>query len=241
MGHSFSIQHALRGAIVILLGACLAAAAGCVSKGSYEDLRAERDALAKANAELEQQLAVTETEVVILGTELDSEREVFAAERATYDNLLARLSVEVAAGEIAVEQMQSGVNVRISEEVLFGSGSARVDEGGVEVIKKLAEGLQEIDYQIVVGGYTDDVPIGGNLAETYPTNWDLAGARAARVVSVLETNGIATEQLLAVSFGESNPVASNDTAEGRAQNRRIEVRIRPVEIDTPAVAAGPSE
>ena len=80
-----------------------------------------------------------------------------------------------------------------------------------------------------------------NTSVPTPATALLAGARAARVVAVLETNGVATEQLLAVSFGESSPIASNDTPEGRAQNRRIEVRIRPVEIDTPDVAAGPPE
>jgi chemotaxis protein MotB len=77
-------------------------------------------------------------------------------------------------------------------------------------------------------GFTDNVPVGPNLAERFPSNWELAGARAASVVRVMEEEGIPAPQLVAVSRGETEPIASNDTAEGRAQNRRIDVRLRPV-------------
>jgi chemotaxis protein MotB len=72
------------------------------------------------------------------------------------------------------------------------------------------------------------VPVGPKLAERYPSNWELAGARAASVVRVMQEAGVPATQLVAVSRGETEPVASNDTEEGRAQNRRIDVRIRPV-------------
>ena len=70
--------------------------------------------------------------------------------------------------------------------------------------------------------------VGPVLAQRYPTNWELAAARATSVVRVMEAEGIPAEQLVAISFGETHSVASNDTEEGRAQNRRIEVRLRPV-------------
>ena len=90
--------------------------------------------------------------------------------------------------------------------------------------------MAEVPFQVIVGGYTDNVPVGKNLMAKYPTNWDLAAARAVEVVRVLENSGVPQEQLRAVSFGENMPIATNDSAEGRAQNRRIEIRLRPVVV-----------
>ena len=88
--------------------------------------------------------------------------------------------------------------------------------------------LTGIPYQVIVGGFTDNAPVSARLAEIYPTNWELAGARAASVVRVLEEAGIAKERLRALSLADNLPVASDDTPEGRAQNRRIAIRLRPV-------------
>ena len=96
------------------------------------------------------------------------------------------------------------------------------------VIGKVAEGIGRIPYQVVVAGYTDNVPIGKKLAGRFANNWELAGARSARVVGLLEENGIESRRLISVSFGENHAVASNDTAEGRAKNRRIEFRVIPI-------------
>ena len=114
-------------------------------------------------------------------------------------------------------------------EVLFGSGSTTLTDSGREMLLKVGAKLKDTSYQTVVAGFTDDVPIGGALAQKYPSNWELAGARAARVVRLLEAGGVPNERLVSVSFGENQPVASNDSEEGRAQNRRIEIRLRPVE------------
>jgi chemotaxis protein MotB len=76
-----------------------------------------------------------------------------------------------------------------------------------------------------VQGHTDNVPI---HSERYPTNWELAGARASRVVRLLEENGVDPGRLWAVSHGEYAPVAPNDSNAGRAKNRRIEITLKPV-------------
>ena len=74
-------------------------------------------------------------------------------------------------------------------------------------------------------GHTDSLAIYGALKARYPTNWELAGARAAGVVRVLEEAGTDPTRLSAVSMGQYQPIASNDTPEGRAENRRIEIRL----------------
>jgi chemotaxis protein MotB len=81
----------------------------------------------------------------------------------------------------------------------------------------------------LVQGHTDDVPTRGGA---YPSNWELAGARAASVVRILVEQGVPPTRLAAVSLGDTQPIASNDTPEGRAANRRIEIQLVP----QPAVA-----
>ena len=86
--------------------------------------------------------------------------------------------------------------------------------------------------RIVVVGHTDNQKIGSSLAKTFPSNWSLGGARAVTIVRLFEDAGVAPQRLLAESAGEHRPRADNTTAEGREKNRRIEVRLRPVEVQT---------
>jgi chemotaxis protein MotB len=146
-----------------------------------------------------------------------------------YDQLVGELKGELEANQVKVKEMKDGINVNLSEEILFPSGSAQLNQKGQEVITRVSKKLVGKEYQIIVVGFTDNIPIRGNLAKRYPTNWELAGARAASVVRLLEKTGIDSQKLVATSYGENFPVASNDTDEGRAQNRRIEIRLRPVE------------
>ncbi len=96
------------------------------------------------------------------------------------------------------------------------------------LLKELVGALEGVPYQIVVIGHTDNVPIGPGLAKRYPSNWELAGARASGVVRIMVAEGVPPEQLLAISMSDTRPLAANDSPEGRKRNRRIEVRIRPV-------------
>jgi chemotaxis protein MotB len=146
-----------------------------------------------------------------------------------YDQLVGELKDELASNQVKVKEMKDGINVNLSEEILFPSGSAELNKSGQEVITRVSSKLAGKEYQIIVVGFTDNIPIRGNLAKRYPTNWELAGARAASVVRLLEKTGIESKKLVATSYGENFPVASNETDEGRAQNRRIEIRLRPVE------------
>jgi len=146
-----------------------------------------------------------------------------------YDDLVKELSTELDAKTIKIKEMKDGVNVNLSEDILFSSGSASLNDSGKKVIIKVAEKLKNIPHQVIVAGFTDNIPIRGSLTKIFPTNWELAGARAASVVRLLEKQGVDNGKLTAVSYGENQPVESNDTAEGRSQNRRIEIRLRPVE------------
>jgi chemotaxis protein MotB len=121
--------------------------------------------------------------------------------------------------------------------VLFASGSAELDGKGRDVLVKVATQLKKLEDTIQVRGHTDDRPIGGALAQRYPTNWELAAARAARVVRLLEERGVSSKRLAAVSLGPNDPVAPNDSAANRARNRRIEILLIP-KARVGAAAAG---
>jgi chemotaxis protein MotB len=178
---------------------------------------------------LDESVQDLETEKQDLDAQLRAEREAAQATRSLHDDLVSDLKAELTAKEVKVDLMKSGIRVSMPGEVLFASGSTTLTDSGREMLLKVSAKLKDTDYQTVVAGFTDDVPIGGALAQKYPSNWELAGARAARVVRLLEAGGVPSERLIAVSFGENQPVASNDDEEGRAQNRRIEIRLRPVE------------
>ncbi|WP_455197032.1 OmpA family protein [Kaarinaea lacus] len=201
-------------------------------------LEAELAEVQKQNEEVTKELEaakerINATNRVIIGSydRLMETREKAMTEAALYEQLVNNLSSEMDRKEITIQQMQSGVVLNLPESVLFDSGSAQVKQSGSKVLNKVAKELQDVPYQTIVGGFTDNVPISKSLAKQFPTNWDLAAARATSVVRLLEENGVPGGRLVAVSLGENQPVASNDTPEGRAQNRRIEIRLRPVVIE----------
>ncbi len=150
---------------------------------------------------------------------------------AHYKELVSVLKSELVAEQITIEEMKSGVVLNLPEKVLFSSGSSELTESGRQMLMKIGAELREVPYQVLVSGFTDNVSIGAELAKRYSSNWDLAGARASSVVRVLEESGVAKEQMRAISAGENNPIASNETEEGRAKNRRVEIRIRPVIVE----------
>ena len=128
---------------------------------------------------------------------------------------------------LVIDLLSEGLQVSVSDEILFSTGSATLNQEGREVLAKVAEQLASLDHLIEVRGHTDNLPIHGALAQRYPSNWELAGARASSVVRLFRRQGIDGERLSAVSKGEFEPLASNDTEEERWLNRRIEIRLLP--------------
>ncbi len=132
--------------------------------------------------------------------------------------------------EIEVEQLSNGVKVTIADKILFPSGSHELSDQGKDIITKVVASLNTADpVHIAVQGHTDNQPIRGKLAETFPTNWELSAARALTVVHHLSSGGIPEKQLEARACGEQRPKASNETEAGRAQNRRVEILIERIE------------
>jgi len=198
------------------------------AKNAGETLAQEKTELATEKAVLETTVASLQTRQEELGSKLHEREEEARKLQETYDGLVTNLKKELKAGQVEVKQLRDGLRVSLAQEILFDSGSAALDKNGIEVLQRVAFQLKRTPHQIVVIGHTDDRPIGPALIKQYPTNWELAGARAASVVRLFDDTGLSTKRLLAVSMADVRPVASNKTAEGRAKNRRIEIRLRPV-------------
>jgi len=124
------------------------------------------------------------------------------------------------AGKVKVEMDGRGAVITISDVLLFPPGETAINPDGLDVLKEVKEVLKQFDYHIKVEGHTDNVPI--NTLQ-FPSNWELSANRASKIVRFFIANGIPPEQLSAEGFAEYRPVASNDTPEGRAQNRRVEI------------------
>lgn len=125
------------------------------------------------------------------------------------------------------EQMQivstaDEVRIRLSDQLLFDSGSDSLQPAAHLVLDDLGELLNSVESEVIVEGHTDDVPI---RTARFPSNWELASGRALTTVRELNDRGIAADRLSATSFGEFRPITSNQSAEGRAINRRVEMRV----------------
>ena len=139
------------------------------------------------------------------------------------DVLEVALRQEIDQGLVAVEQRKDNVIITVGSGGAFPSGTADLTAKAQEVIERIAFNALTSSSRMTVTGHTDNVPISGGL---YRDNWDLAAARAASVVQAVQATGIiAPENLEAVSKGENEPIASNESAIGRERNRRIEIEI----------------
>ncbi len=227
IGAKVRILRAARAAAGMAPALLLAGLVGCVSSGKYEKLTEERDALRQRLADAEDEQLHLESAGRNLAVSLTQQEGELSSMRGTYDALLSELEQEVAAGQVQIQRLRDGIRVNLAQDILFPTGSAELDGQGRDVLTRVAEQLAKAGHRIEVEGHTDDVRIRGALGRTYPTNWELAGARAARVVRLFEEQGLDRERMAAVSFGEMHPVASNADPEGRAKNRRIEIRLLP--------------
>ncbi len=144
----------------------------------------------------------------------------------TYENLNKNLESEVKNDQVEIKQLKNRLQVTMVNDILFAEGGWEVGRQGVEVLAKVAPSLQNLSgKEVVVEGYTDNLPVEGTLRSRFPTNWELSAARACNVVRHLQSQGVDPAMLAAEGFGQYRPVASNDTPEGRHKNRRINIVI----------------
>lgn len=217
---------------------------GCVSTGTFEKMQADKNgeiktlqqqkaALEQDNAALKQQNEAHQQQNTAMQEQvgsLESQKAALLAasqqRQQQYDALVKSLAGEVQKGQLQVKQYKDMLSVDLAEQIFFDSGRATLKPGGKEVLKKVGEALKGYQNKVIrVVGYTDNVPVAKSLQGTYPTNWELSVARATNVVRFLQDAGVPPERLVASGRGEYDPVASNDTPEGRQKNRRIEIML----------------
>lgn len=146
--------------------------------------------------------------------------------------IMEAVAEEMDAGKVQALETSEGIKLRVKDDVAFDSGQAAIKADFIPFLKKIGKLAAEHGFAVTVGGHTDNVPI--HEGGTYSSNWGLSTARAVAVVEFwLSQFSIPAENLAAVGFADGQPVASNDTPEGKAKNRRVEFFIRTVR-DMPA-------
>ncbi|MBJ6802729.1 OmpA family protein [Geomonas propionica] len=155
---------------------------------------------------------------------LQQQKEEVQKTSKTYGDLLEQMKGEISKGQVTISELKGKLTVNMVDSVLFDSGKAEVKPEGLVVLQKVVDILKTVkDKAVRIEGHTDNVQIVGQLAKRYPTNWELSAARAINVTRYLQQQGLDPALLAAVAYGEFKPVAANDTDEGRAKNRRIEI------------------
>lgn len=156
-----------------------------------------------------------------------------AEERAAqYRKLTEKLASMVRSGKLSVQIRNGKMVIQLPDNVLFDPGKAKLKDDGTKALVEVAAILADFDRSYLVAGHTDNVPIS---SKRFGSNWELSTARAVEVVTFLQANGVPPTKLAAAGYGEFDPVASNETKDTRALNRRIEIILMPNLNELPAI------
>ena len=155
--------------------------------------------------------------------------EALAKMEETYEKVLAFLIEAELEFEVSLRLEERGIVIELPEKVLFDSGSAEIKADFLPTLALLAKLLEGLNNQIIIEGHTDNVPIS---TFRYPTNWELSVARAVSVARYfVEDIGLSPGRFVATGYGEFSPIATNETPDGRARNRRVTIVISIKEIE----------
>jgi chemotaxis protein MotB len=203
------------------------------------NLKGEINSALLTTAELETELEKRQTEQNSLHDEINTisgeksqllmQLEYEQESKQQITNLKSRLEQELNESRVEISQLKNQMTViKLTSEVLFSSGSARIKPAGQKVLSIIAESLNAYpDRAVSVEGHTDNLPIRN---ARYQSNWELSAARGLAAVNYFQQNAqVDPGRLKVVGYGQYHPVSSNETAAGRKRNRRIEIRILPPE------------
>ena len=150
--------------------------------------------------------------------------------QSQYDQVVAQnqqLQQQLSASQAHVTRLQGAIRYTVNSDLLFRSGSWQMSADGKDVIAKMAKKLAaDQQDKLVVNGYTDNAPVGAALKKMGVTsNQDLSQKRADAVRQYLISQGVKPDLVSAVGHGESDPIATNNTPQGRAENRRVDITV----------------
>jgi chemotaxis protein MotB len=151
----------------------------------------------------------------------------YDALQSRYDQLNQTMSSQISAKQMHIERLQNAIKVTVNDQLLFPSGDWQMPDTAQQTIAKMVPILAPMqETKIMVNGYTDNVPIGAGLRrQGITSNLVLSQKRADNVMQFMISQGVKADLVSAQGFGEADPVASNDTPDGRAQNRRVELTL----------------
>jgi chemotaxis protein MotB len=187
-------------------------------------------AIAKENPKMSglkliQSLTMTFAAMLLLAGCVSEQK--YDALQSRYDQLNQTMSSEIASNQMQIARLQGAIKVTVNGELLFPSGGWQMPATAQQTIAKMAPILAPMqETTIVVNGYTDNTPIGPELMrEGVTSNLILSQKRADNVMQFMISQGVKPNLVTAQGFGDADPVASNETAAGRAQNRRVELTL----------------
>jgi len=163
----------------------------------------------------------------LMGCVSQSSYDALQAQNQQLQQQVAAQSSEIAAGKAQISRLQGAIKYTIDSDLLFPSGGWQLSDQGKKIISQFAAKLAPTTQnKIVVNGYTDNKPIGPDLIRKgVTTNQQLSEKRATNVMEYMISQGLSADLVSAKGWGEENPVAANDTAKGREQNRRVELTL----------------
>ena len=237
--HCNNKEYSLKKSPFFLLFAFLLSS-GCVSQGSYDRLEASNKLMSQEVQTLTSQVDNLQGQVKTLSNEneaLKKDKESLTKRKETlekateyYDDLNRKLEMEIQQGQVQIKEMNDRLTVTIVDKILFPSRSTEISKEGKQILNKVVSIIKNVkDKRIQIEGHTDNVPIVSDLRNRYPTNWELSTGRATEVVRYLqEKGGIDPHLLSATGYGEYQPVAPNNTEDGKHKNRRIVIVLLPL-------------
>lgn len=137
-------------------------------------------------------------------------------------DIMQALQPLVAQGKVRLLETSRGVTIEINDSILFPAGQAKLQTASISAMLAIAQVLAASDFPITIEGHTDNVPI---ATVQFPSNWELSAMRATTVLRLFNDGGVGAERLTAIGYGETRPVETNTTVEGRARNRRVSILI----------------
>jgi chemotaxis protein MotB len=162
---------------------------------------------------------------IVMGEDLASPAKVQQDLNQMRRDLEQRLSNQIAQHTVSIQMGRGGLVISLREAGFFGSGSATPGPETLVTLRQVAASLDHTHYDLRIEGHTDNVPIHNG---EFDSNWELSTARATRIARLfLELDAMPAEQVSAAGYAEFHPEASNETAEGRAKNRRVDLVVLP--------------
>ena len=185
--------HGVIGKRAVLTVVLAASLSACVSKSKYDELQAQNQQLQAQNQQLQAQNQAGQQQIASLNQQVD--------------------------------RLQNAIRYTVNSDLLFSSGSWQLSENGKSLMARLASQLAPFQTRhIVINGYTDNEPVGPQLRrQGVDSNVVLSQRRAQAVMEYLATQGVQPQFMAAKGWGDASPVAPNNSAAGRAQNRRVEI------------------